>query len=98
MDKRKAKRLQSAGWKAGSVKEFFGLSGEESAISSNSNWRVPSKNGRVGLAERFLTSCAARTGGSKMRLRSPGTQYRYYRGFPFRSREWDLQQLPEFGQ
>ena len=32
MDKRKAKRLQSAGWKAGSVKEFFGLSGEESAI------------------------------------------------------------------
>jgi hypothetical protein len=32
MDKRKAKRLQSAGWNAGSVKEFLGLSGEESAI------------------------------------------------------------------
>ena len=32
MDKRKAKRLQSAGWKVGSVKEFLGLSDEESAI------------------------------------------------------------------
>ena len=32
MDRRKAKRLQSAGWKAGSVKEFLGLSDEESAI------------------------------------------------------------------
>ncbi len=32
MDKRKAKRLQSAGWKVGSVKEFLGLSDAESAI------------------------------------------------------------------
>jgi DNA-binding XRE family transcriptional regulator len=32
MDKRKAKRLLSAGWKAGSTKEFLGLSDEECAI------------------------------------------------------------------
>ena len=32
MDKRKAKRLQSAGWKVGSVKEFLALSDGESAI------------------------------------------------------------------
>ena len=34
----------------------------------------------------------------EVRLRPPGTQHRYYRGFPFRSRERDLQQMPEFGQ
>jgi hypothetical protein len=34
----------------------------------------------------------------KVRLRSPGTQHRYYCGFPFWARERDLQQVPEFGQ
>jgi hypothetical protein len=33
-----------------------------------------------------------------VRLRSPGTQNGYYSGFPFRSRERDLQQMPELGQ
>ncbi len=34
----------------------------------------------------------------EVRLRSPGTQHRYYRGLSFRSRERDLQEMPEFGQ
>ena len=33
-----------------------------------------------------------------LRLRSPATQHRYYRLLSFRSREWDLQQMPKFGQ
>lgn len=32
MDKSKRKRLESAGWKVGSAKDFFGLSDDEAAI------------------------------------------------------------------